>query len=158
MDDSTVPIDRPTDPICPWCSAAVAVDAAVCPSCAAILLSDEEHEVPGLTAVDEAIVRGEKRPGQGRRLFSWISGGYEVDDATGAEVIPDAAAIAPPAPDVEREILRLELEAEVANLQAEADSAMADAMVEGRAIDVPDDLLSLVTVETEDGPEGETPA
>ena len=47
----------------------------------------------------------------------------------------DTGALAPPDADVRREILRLELEAEVANLQAEADALRAEAAVEGREPD-----------------------
>ena len=43
-------------------------------------------------------------------------------------------AIAPPDLEVRREILRLELEAEIADKQAEADSILADAAVEGRPL------------------------
>ena len=49
----------------------------------------------------------------------------------------EAGALAPPDLAVRREILRLELEAEVANLQAEADAIRAEATVEGRAPGVP---------------------
>ena len=45
-------------------------------------------------------------------------------------------AIAPPDLEVRREILRLELEAEIADKQAEADSILADAAVEGRPLPV----------------------
>ena len=118
MDDPTLPTDGQHAPICPWCSAALPGDPAVCPSCGAILLSDEAGDVPGLTAVDDAIVRGEKRPSPRRRLFSWISGEYQDDVPNDLGVVADATALAPPAPDVEREMLRLELEAEVSKLQA----------------------------------------
>ena len=63
------------------------------------------------------------------RLMSWISGEYP--DEVGAPA--EAGALAPPDMAVRREILRLELEAEVANLQAEADALLAEAKVEGRA-------------------------
>jgi hypothetical protein len=55
-------------------------------------------------------------------------------------------------PDVEvrREILRLELEAEVANLQAEADALKADAAIEGRLPEAsPEDAAAAETVVTE---------
>jgi len=158
MDDPTLPTDGQHAPICPWCSAALPGDPAVCPSCGAILLSDEAGDVPGLTAVDDAIVRGEKRPSPRRRLFSWISGEYQDDVPNDLGVVADATALAPPAPDVEREMLRLELEAEVSKLQAEADSIMADAMVEGRVIDVPDELRPPAPDEATDAPDEATDA
>jgi hypothetical protein len=64
--------------------------------------------------------------------MSWISGEYTSDTPSKAE----AQAIAPPDQEVRREIFRLELEAEVANLQAEADALRAEAVAEGRALDL----------------------
>ena len=63
------------------------------------------------------------------RLLSWISGEYPDETPSAAE----AGALAPPDPEVRREMLRLALEAEVANLQAEADAPIAEATVEGHA-------------------------
>jgi hypothetical protein len=63
------------------------------------------------------------------RLLSWISGEYPDEAPTAA----DAGALAPPDAEVRREMLRLALEAEVANLQAEADALIAEATLEGRA-------------------------
>ena len=59
----------------------------------------------------------------------------------------DAQALAPPDPEVQREILRLELEAEVANLQAEADALLSEAVVEGRVVELPEDVQELATGE-----------
>ncbi|MEO8570337.1 MAG: hypothetical protein ABI553_01440 [Chloroflexota bacterium] len=102
-------------------------ETATCPSCNAILISDEEHELPGVTAVDLAILRGEKKAPGRSRLLSWISGEYPEE--TGP-VAGDSEAFAPPDPAVQREILRLELEAEVANLQAEVNSIESEAAVD----------------------------
>jgi hypothetical protein len=129
MVDSTLPADRSIDPVCPWCSTVVTAETALCPSCAAILISDEERELPGVTAVDLAVLRGEKKAPGRSRLLSWISGEYP-DDAKLSDAT--SAALAPPDPAVQREILRLELEAEVANLQAEADALRSEALAEGR--------------------------
>ncbi|HET7168175.1 MAG TPA: hypothetical protein VFI69_03160 [Candidatus Limnocylindrales bacterium] len=95
-----------------------------------------------MTAIDTAaIVRAKTPVARPRnRLLSWISGDYPDEAATAAEV----GALAPPDQEVRREMLRLELEAEVANLQAEADALRAEATVEGRVpeavspIDAPD--------------------
>jgi hypothetical protein len=113
---------------CPWCSAELPSPSEAieeCPSCGAKLHGETESALPGVTAIDaEAIVRGARAPtGQRRsRLLSWISG----EDAEPAEAPAPPGSLAPPPPDVRREILRLELQAEVANLQAEADSMLAD--------------------------------
>lgn len=162
MDDHTLPADPQLAPICPWCSAELATDATTCASCGAILTSDEEQDLPGLTAVDLAVLRIERRPPQRSRLLKWISGEYPDDALTEGALEADAKALEPPDPAVQREILRLELEAEVANLQGEADSMRADAMVEGRVVDLPqaerpaaDDAPPPAEDET---PTGEAPA
>ena len=87
--------------------------------------------MPGLTSIDAAAIVRAKTPAprQRNRLLSWISGEYP--DEAGAKA--EAGALAPPDNDVRREMLRLELEAEVANLQAEAGALMAEAAVEGHA-------------------------
>jgi hypothetical protein len=119
---------------CPWCSAALPAAALeTCPTCGATLTSAPEAALPGVTAIDhEAILRASRQPTrpQRSRLLSWISGDY-VEDSTPTDD-GTLAAIAPPDPAVKREILRLEIEAELADRQAEADSIMADAAVEGR--------------------------
>jgi hypothetical protein len=126
MVDPTLPTDRSADTVCPWCSASVTPETAICPSCAAILISDEERELPGVTAVDLAVLRGKKTPARSR-LLSWISGEYPDE---GAPVAADSQALAPPDPAVQREILRLEHEAKVANLQAEVASIQSEAVVD----------------------------
>jgi hypothetical protein len=94
--------------------------------------------VPGVTTIDAAaLVRSKATPQPRNRLLSWISGEYPADVPTKSE----SQAVAPPDDDVRREILRLELEAQVANLQAEADAIRAEAAAEGRTIDIPDVAL-----------------
>ncbi|MEA2608575.1 MAG: hypothetical protein QOJ75_818 [Chloroflexota bacterium] len=117
--------------ICPWCSAELTPDATVCPSCKANLVADGEPNVPGVTAIDaESLIRSKSAPPQRSRLLAWISGEYATDSPSQAE----SQAVAPPDVEVRREILRLELEAQVANLQAEQDSIRAEAAAEGRTI------------------------
>jgi hypothetical protein len=146
MVESTLPMDRPSsDSVCPWCSASLTPNAAVCPSCGAILTAEEERDLPGVTAVDPSSLLRAKPTGSRNRLLSWISGEYP-EDATAPE--GSAEAIAPPDPEVQREILRLELEAEVANLQAEADAMLSDAVAEGRVIDVPEELRQFASIES----------
>jgi hypothetical protein len=136
---------RSTDPasgsVCPWCSAVLTPDAVICPSCGANLAADEEHELPGVTAVDQDVVRGLKKTASRSRLLSWISGEYE---ATGPSVV-EAGALAPPDPEVQREILRLEIAAEVANLQAEVDARYAEAIADGRVSELPDGVEAMAT-------------
>jgi hypothetical protein len=118
---------------CPWCSAELnATDLETCPSCKATLTSTGEAALPGVTAIDhEALLRTNREPRpQRNRLLSWLSGEYVEEGERPAE----PQAVAPPDLAVRREILRLEIEAEIADKQAEADSIMADAAVEGRTI------------------------
>src|SRR3954463_9166734 len=111
MVDSTHLPDDSTAVVCPWCSAAVTTETATCPSCNAILTSEEEHDLPGVTAIDAAIARGEKRPVPRGRFLSGFAGGSSDEPGTKA----DTQAIAPPDDDVRREILRLELAAQISN-------------------------------------------
>ena len=132
---------------CPWCSAALpTTDLEECPSCKATLTSTgtSEASLPGVTAIDhEALLRTNREPRpQRNRILSWLSGEY-VDENEGPT---QPEAVAPPDLAVRREILRLEIEAEIADKQAEADSIMADAAVEGRPIP---------GVEPEEAPAGE---
>ena len=117
-------------PRCNWCSAVLPSDhETTCPSCGATLIGEGGDAVPGLTAIDaEAILRSARAAkAKGRsRLLGWISG--DVDDDMGTTAAP--GSLAPPDADVRREILRLELEAQVANAQAEVESMAADDAVE----------------------------
>ncbi len=143
-------VDQPASPetqpgsVCPWCSARLTPDATTCPSCGANLTSDEGHELPGVTAVDHEAIRTSKKEVGRNRILSWISGDYTPDATTQVE----AGALQRPDRDVQREILRLELEAEVANLQAEADARYAEAVVEGRLSDLPEGLQAIATGST----------
>jgi len=132
-----------TEARCTWCSAVLPDPAAAtCPSCGATLIGDGETAgVPGLTSIDaDAILRnargtGRTKPRSG--ILGWISGEYPVDES--AVATPES--LAQPTADVRREMLRLELEAQVANAQAEVEAMAADeAIAEGNAI--PKDILN----------------
>jgi hypothetical protein len=132
MDDPTPQPDRPTSSTaCPWCSTSVTPETESCPSCGAVLIGDEDSVLPGVTAVDDKVRRGETRTQERSRLLSWISGEYSEE----AAAVADSQAIAPPDPEVQREIRRLQLEAEIANLTAEVQArrveAVADVIDEG---------------------------
>jgi len=111
---------------------------AQCPSCGAALTTDVDESLPGLTAIDAgAIVRSKQvaiRPKS--RLLSWLSG----DDPDEAFTKAEGNALEPPDVAVRREMLRMELEAEVASLQAENDAIMAEAAAEGRTVELPPEL------------------
>lgn len=133
MVDDTRAAAGSTESVCPWCSALYTGEPDTCPSCGAALAVDPATDpaLPGLTAIDTAAIVRAKSPvvRPRSRLLSWISGEYPDDSLTATEI----GALAPPDADVRREMLRLELEAEVANLQAENDALVAEATVEGRA-------------------------
>ncbi len=109
----------------------------MCPTCGAALTGDEEPQVPGVTAVDQKLAATRRRPTKSpSRLMAWIAGDSPDDIPSEAE----SQAIAPPDLEVRREILRLELEAEVAKLQAETDAILSEAVAEGRAVEMPEDV------------------
>ncbi len=120
--------------ICPWCSATYTGEPERCPSCNATLSGDAAADpaLPGLTAIDAAALARSKEPARKSRsrLLSWISGDYPDD----APDTVDSGAVAPPDHAVRLEILRLELAAQVASLQAEADAMRADDMIDGRSM------------------------
>jgi hypothetical protein len=131
MVDDTPSAVESAERTCPWCSATYTGDPETCPSCGAALSLDPatDASLPGLTAIDAAaIVRAKTPVARPRnRILSWISGDYPDDQPS----VTEAGALAPPDTAVRREMLRLELEAEVANLQAEADALMSEASLEG---------------------------
>ena len=136
MVDASPPVDRPAASVCPWCSTPLGPDAVSCPTCGAALTGDEEPQVPGVPAVDQKLAATRQRPTKSpSRLMAWIAGDSADDIPSEAE----SQAIAPPDLEVRREILRLELEAEVARLQAETDAILSEAVAEGRVVEIPGD-------------------
>lgn len=136
LDDAKTDESLPA-PHCNWCSAELPSDHEVtCPSCGATLLGDGDPSVPGLTAIDaEAILRGARaaKAKPRGRLLSWISGDYDEGAAT---VAATPGSLGPPTGDVRREMLRLEIEAQLTNAQAEAEAIAADAAIEeGRSLE-----------------------
>jgi hypothetical protein len=120
---------------CPWCSALLPSDHETsCPSCGATLIGDGDASVPGLTAIDaEAILRNARtaKAKPRSRLLGWISGEYDE----GPDAPPPPGSLAPPPDAVRREMLRLELEAQIANAEAETNAMTADAALEeGRSL------------------------
>src|SRR5215204_3349339 len=117
-------------PHCQWCSAPLpAAELATCPSCGATLTSTTGgEEIKGVTTLDpEAILRARSEVARPRsRLLSFITGEQAVE-VGGPE---EAESLAPPDDAVRLEMLRLELDAERADLEAEAVSMKADVVVE----------------------------
>lgn len=116
---------------CAWCSAPVEADAERCPACGATLQAAEEPQLPGVTAVDSQAILWSVRSAERRRrskLLTWLSG--ETEEPAAATAAP--GALDPPPPEVRREMLRLEVAAELSELAAEAGALEADDLVEGR--------------------------
>jgi len=122
---------QPSGPTCPWCSADLpSAAAATCPSCDATLIGETDAPLPGITTIDpQAIVRGARpaTPQKRSKLMSWITG----DEGEDQEAPATPGSLALPPPEVQREMLRMELEAEVLGLQAESDALAAAARDEG---------------------------
>ena len=134
LDDAATGAPVPA-PRCNWCSAVLPSDHETsCPSCGATLVADGETSLPGPTAIDaEAILRNARnaKAKPRSRLLGWISGDYDA----GVEASAPPGSLAPPDEAVRREMLRLELEAQVANAEAEVGAMAADAAVEeGRSL------------------------
>jgi hypothetical protein len=112
---------------CPWCSAELPSSGdAACPSCSATLVGEADPQIPGLTTLAPAAVRTGRSARRPSRLMKWISG--EPGDEVLAP-LPAPGSLAPPSDDVRREILRLEIQAALADLTAEAGAfAAADAV------------------------------
>jgi hypothetical protein len=119
-----------TAPRCQWCSAPLpAADLDICPSCGATLSSaPDTGEIRGVTTLDtEAILRSRSEASRPRsRLLSFITGEEPVE-LGGPE---EAESLAPPDDAVRREMLRLQFEAERADLEAESIANKTDVVLD----------------------------
>jgi hypothetical protein len=119
-----------TTPRCQWCSAPLpAADLETCPSCGATLSSaPDTGEIRGVTTLGtEAILRSRSEASRPRsRLLSFITGEEPVE-LGGPE---EAESLAPPDDAVRREMLRLQLEAERADLEAESIANKTDVVLD----------------------------
>ena len=131
-------------PRCPWCSAQLpAGSPEACPSCGATLTSPTgaEPEIAGVTSLDPiAIMAGKaEAPRSRNRLMSFITG-----EAPGeGDAAANLGSLAPPDEAVRREMLRLEIEAERADLEAESVALKTDIIVEQNI-----SLAALASVDT----------
>ena len=115
---------------CPWCSALLPdAGADTCPSCSATLAAAPglEADIKGVTTLDtDAIIRARSevvRP-KSNRLISFITGEVPVEAAP----VGGAESLAPPDNAVRREMLRLQLEAERADIEAETIALKSDTL------------------------------
>jgi hypothetical protein len=141
-------------PRCTWCSALLpASDLASCPTCGATLNSTSgDADIKGVTTLDpEAILRARAEVARPRsRLLSFITG--EAPNETGGPA--SAESLAPPDDAVRREMLRLQIEAERADLEAESVALKTDVVLE-QGINLAD--LGDVPAAEEPSPEGNGP-
>jgi len=112
-----------TGPRCPWCSSAITPDDVNCPNCGAALHEDGEHEIPGVTQVDPRSASVQNPEPAGGGVIGWLSGEY-VPDPTPAEL----ASVEPPTDAVRREMLKIEVDA----LRAELEAREAERDIEER--------------------------
>ena len=145
-------------PICPWCSAPLPTgDAPACPACGAHLVEEAEVVLPGVTAVDPALLAAASAPRRLKRTFGALlvrSDDDEIPPPTEAEM----PALARPDLEVRREMLRLELDARLAALQAEAHALESEGAAAGRAGGGPPVDSETAPPESEDAPEsGDVP-
>ena len=103
---------------CPWCSSLIPAEAATCPSCGAQLRDAAEGDILGVTQIDPSATSRARRV-RPRRLTSWLTGESAVDEDGGGKVEPLS-------PDVKREMLKMELAAIDAELEARTAQAAAN--------------------------------
>jgi hypothetical protein len=97
---------------CPWCSAAVPIHASTCPSCGAALRDAADGDVAGVTQVDMAATTRLARMKPPGRIAQWLGAERTTDN-------PDLSGrIEPPSDAVKQEMLRLELAAIDAEIEA----------------------------------------
>lgn len=104
---------------CPWCSATVPVEAVTCPSCGASLRDAAEGDILGVTQVDPAAVARAKPIRSPRNIaaFLGVGDGPLEDEPIGK--------VEPPSDEVRQEMLRLELAALDAEIEAKSKEALA---------------------------------
>ena len=115
---------------CPWCSATVPMEAATCPSCGASLRDAADGDILGVTQVDPAaVVRTKRIRSRNIAAFLGVGDGPDDEESTGK--------VEPPSEAVKREMLRLELAAIDAEIEAKAQAAAAQAAMEAATQDKP---------------------
>jgi hypothetical protein len=107
----------------------VPVAAVTCPSCGAQLREAADGEVLGVTQIDPSATSRLKRI-KPRRFTAWLTGEAPVEDNAGGK-------IEPPSEEVRREMLRLELAAIDAEIEAKALQAKAEAVAEAAEKELP---------------------
>jgi hypothetical protein len=151
-DEPGIPLPPPAAPglRCPWCSTPIeSLEDATCVACGATLHGDSTVEIPGVTAIDSAHASRATAPRKTRRTFgSLFVGG---DDGIPPPSQAELPALAMPDPEVRREMLRLQLDAELADLTARAAALAAERGIPAPAPPAAPDTDAVTTVPTTDG-------
>lgn len=104
---------------CPWCSAKVSVSAAKCPSCGASLRDAVDEDILGVTQIDPAAVSRASRIKPGR-LATLLGAESTIESSDlGGHVEPASK-------EVREEMLRLELAAIDAEIEAKKQAVEAE--------------------------------
>jgi hypothetical protein len=132
--EGSKPADATTT--CSWCSATVPAGAVTCPSCGAALRdAADDDTILGVTQVDAGAISRASRIKPGR-IATWL-GAEQVDAG------PDIGGhVEPPSKEVREEMLRLELAAIEAELEAQAAQARANQALPPEDADVPAPMAS----------------
>lgn len=108
---------------CPWCSATVPAEVAKCPSCGASLRDVVSEDVAGVTQVDVAATSRLSRLKPPGRVAMWLGAERTTEN-------PELTGrIEPPSEEVRQEMLRLELAAIDAEIEAKKAVAEAQRML-----------------------------
>jgi hypothetical protein len=137
-DEPGIPLPPPAAPglRCPWCSTPIeSLEDATCVACGATLHGDSTVEIPGVTAIDSAHASRATAPRKTRRTLGSLFVGS--DDGIPPPTQAELPALAMPDPEVRREMLRLQLDAELADLTARAAALAAEQGIPAPVIPVP---------------------
>jgi zinc ribbon protein len=121
--DAPVAVDATATETCPWCSAKVSTSAKTCPSCGASLRDAVDQDILGVTQIDPAAVSRASRikPGRLATLLGAESSAESTD--LGGHVEPASK-------EVREEMLRLELAAIDAEIEARKSAAEAEKILQ----------------------------
>jgi len=136
-----------TTQTCPWCSSPIPPGATACPKCGAVVEGAHPTDIPGLTTIDPKAPKAEL-PGSVPNPVDWFTAGRDP--------VFSNSAFKAPSPEVEREIRKMELEAEILNAGTSLMNPTGDVTIDagapsGEAIEALEDGLLDKT-----GPAGET--
>jgi hypothetical protein len=131
---------------CPWCSASIPAEAARCPSCGAALRDGADGDVLGVTQVDLAATSRLARVKQPGLVATWLGAERTTDN-------PELSGrIEPPSEEVRKEMLKLELAAIDAEIEAKT------AQLEAERALAPDDAPAAPAADAPAAPAADGPA